>query len=335
MFSQPSLQYLSLGLVAGFTTVTATGPCDIYESGGTPCVAAHSTTRALYDAYDGALYQLQRGDGSTTDVYPISAGGVANATTQDEFCADESCIYDQSGQGNDLSAAPPGGAATGTGPNGYDQDANATSAPITLGGSTVYGIYISPGMGYRRDSTSGIPTGNAAQGIYAVLDGTHYNDQCCFDYGNAETNNTDNGAGHMQAIYFGSCDFWGTGEGSGPWVMADMENGLFSGESAGQNTEDPSIDYRFVTAVVKGEANYWEILVGNSQSGSLETGYAGVRPSGYTTMKQEGAIILGIGGDNSDSAEGTFYEGAITSGFPSDSVDAEVQANIVAAGYVA
>jgi hypothetical protein len=23
-------------------------PCDIYASGGTPCVAAHSTTRALY-----------------------------------------------------------------------------------------------------------------------------------------------------------------------------------------------------------------------------------------------------------------------------------------------
>ena len=29
------------------------GPCDIYATGGTPCVAAHSTTRALYGAYNG------------------------------------------------------------------------------------------------------------------------------------------------------------------------------------------------------------------------------------------------------------------------------------------
>ena len=31
------------------------GPCDVYERGGAPCVAAHSTTRALYAAYDGPL----------------------------------------------------------------------------------------------------------------------------------------------------------------------------------------------------------------------------------------------------------------------------------------
>src|ERR1041384_2165245 len=31
---------------------TGTGTCDIYGAGGTPCVAAHSTTRALYSAYN-------------------------------------------------------------------------------------------------------------------------------------------------------------------------------------------------------------------------------------------------------------------------------------------
>ena len=36
------------------------GPCDVYARGGTPCVAAHSTTRALYAAYDGPLYQVMR-----------------------------------------------------------------------------------------------------------------------------------------------------------------------------------------------------------------------------------------------------------------------------------
>jgi hypothetical protein len=50
-------------------------------------------------------------------------------------------------------------------------------------------------------------------------------------------------------------------------------------------------------------------------------------------MKKQGAIILGIGGDNSKGAVGTFYEGVMTSGYPSDATENAVQANIVAAGY--
>ena len=34
-------------------------------------------------------------------------------------------------------------------------------------------------------------------------------------------------------------------------------------------------------------------------------------------MKKQGAIILGTGGDNSDGAVGTWYEGVMTSGEPS------------------
>ena len=52
-------------------------------------------------------------------------------------------------------------------------------------------------------------------------------------------------------------------------------------------------------------------------------------------MSKEGAIILGIGGDNSNGAQGTFYEGVMTYGYPSDATENLVQANIVAAGYVA
>lgn len=89
--------------------------------------------------------------------------------------------------------------------------------------------------------------------MYAVLDGTHYNDACCFDYGNAETSSRDTGNGHMEAIYFGDNTIWGTGSGSGPWIMADLENGLFSGSSPDNNSGDPLISYRFLTAVVKGK----------------------------------------------------------------------------------
>ncbi|KAM0091007.1 hypothetical protein ACP6JD_005662 [Aspergillus fumigatus] len=277
----------ALGLIATGSLVVA-GPCDIYSAGGTPCVAAHSTTRALYSSYSGPLYQVKRGsDGATADIAPLSAGGVANAAAQDSFCDGTTClitiIYDQSGRGNHLTQAPPGG-FSGPESNGYDNLASAIGAPVTL-------------------------NGDAPEGMYAVLDGTHYNDACCFDYGNAETSSRDTGNGHMEAIYFGDNTIWGTGSGSGPWIMADLENGLFSGSSPDNNSGDPLISYRFLTAVVKGNV------------------------SGYNPMSKEGAIILGIGGDNSNGAQGIFYEGVMTSGYPSDATENSVQANIVAAKY--
>ncbi|KAK5118999.1 hypothetical protein LTR62_000210 [Meristemomyces frigidus] len=329
----------TVGILAT-ASLAAAGPCDIYASGNTPCVAAHSTTRALYSAFSGALYQVTRGsDGATTNIAPLSAGGVANAGAQDTFCAATTClitkIYDQSGRGNTLSPAPPGGAAKGPQSGGVDNSASAIGAPVTLNSQKAYGVFISPGTGYRNDATSGIATGDAAEGMYAVLDGTHYNSGCCFDYGNAETSNTDTGSGAMEAIYFGDSTYWGSGSGSGPWIMADLENGLFSGSNPKENSADPSISSRFVTAIVKGEPTQWAIRGGNADSGALSTYYSGARPSRYNPMHKQGAIILGIGGDNSISAQGTFYEGVMTSGYPSDATENSVQANIVAAKYAA
>ncbi|KAJ7182217.1 glycoside hydrolase family 54 protein [Mycena crocata] len=334
MFQFSSL--LALCLVA---TLVAAGPCDIYASGGTPCVAAHSTTRALFSAFTGSLYQVRRAsDGATTNIAPLSAGGTANAAAQDSFCAGTTClitiIFDQSGRNNHLTQAPPGG-FSGPESNGFDNLAAADGAPVTLNGQKAYGVFVSPGTGYRNDATNGIATGDAAEGMYAVLDGTHFNGGCCFDYGNAETSARDTGNGHMEAIYFGNSRGWGTGSGNGPWIMADLENGLFSGVTTGLNSADPTITSRFVTAVIKGEPNQWAIRGGNGASGGLSTFYAGARPNaaGYNPMHKEGAIILGIGGDNSVSAQGTFYEGVMTSGYPSDATENSVQANIVAARY--
>ncbi|MFI5909925.1 alpha-L-arabinofuranosidase B [Dactylosporangium sp. NPDC051541] len=327
-------------LVAAGTAQAATSqPCDIYASGGTPCVAAHSTTRALYGTYSGPLYQVRRAsDNATQDIAPVSAGSYANAAAQDSFCANTSCvitiIYDQTGRNNRLTQAPPGG-FNGPAAGGYDNLANATAAPVTIGGHKVYGVFVAPGTGYRNNNTNGIAKGDAAEGMYAIFDGTHYNSGCCFDYGNAETNSRDNGNGTMEALYFGNNKVWGTGAGNGPWIMADLENGLFSGVNQKNNAGDPTISHRFLTAVLKGEPNHWSIRGGNAQSGSLGTFYNGARPNvaGYNPMKKEGAIILGIGGDNSVGAAGTFYEGVMTSGYPSDATENSVQANIVAANY--
>jgi hypothetical protein len=314
-----------------------TAPCDIYGAAGTPCVAAHSTVRALYGSYGGNLYQVRRtSDNATRDIPVLTTGGFANSAVQDAFCTSActiSIIYDQSGRGNHLTKGPGGGFPT------TDLEANATAAKISVGGNNVYGVYTtgafepSAGVGYRNNSTSGLATGDQPEGIYMVASGTHYNQWCCFDYGNAETNTQDDGNATMECVYFGTSTQWGHGSGSGPWVMADLENGLFAGGALVDNNNTP-ISASFVTGMVKGNSgNSYAIRGGNATSGALKTMYTGARPSGYSPMKKQGAIVLGIGGDNSHTGEGTFFEGAITSGYPSDATEDAVQANIIAAGY--
>ena len=330
----------STGGASAIGGASSTGPCDIYASANTPCVAAHSTARALYGAYGGNLYQVRRASDKTTkDIGVSSPGAYANAATQDTFCSATTCtisiIYDQSPNGNHLTKAPAGGWL-----NNGGLEANATQAQITLNGHKVYGVYTTSNfdnnvgaVGYRNNTTKGVATGDQPEGMYMVVSGTHFNQWCCFDYGNAETNNLDNGNATMEAVYFGSSTQWGHGSGNGPWVMGDLENGVFPGNTL-TYSGNTSVNYSYVTALLKGNSgNHWALKAGNAQSGSLTTMFDGARPAGYSPMKKEGAIILGIGGDNSHTGEGTFFEGCVTSGYPTDATDNAVQANIVAAGY--
>ena len=126
-------------------------PCDIYASGGTPCVAAYSTTRALYASYNGPLYQVQRSsDGSSLNIGLLAAGGDANAAPQASFCAGTTCtvtkIYDQSANHSDLPISS-GGFWKGPGPNGSDIGANAMALPISIGGHA--GVRDQEHAGYR------------------------------------------------------------------------------------------------------------------------------------------------------------------------------------------
>jgi hypothetical protein len=315
---------------------TAAGPCDLYAAGGTPCIAAHSTTRALYGAYTGDLYQVKRGsDNATINIAPRSAGGVADAEKQDKFCAGTTClittIFDQSPRGNHLTRGTKG-AYSGPEANGDDHLASAIGAPVTLNGKNAYGVFVSPGTGYRNNEVNGSAIGDAPQGMYAIFDGTHFNSKCCFDYGNAEPSGLDTGNGHMEALYFGSLT---ARDGDpGPWVMADLENGVFNSDVKKRNPAIPSATSRFVTAILKGEPGKWAVRGGNSAAGKLQTYFSGARPSGgYDPMIKEGAIVLGVGGDNSPWGQGTFYEGVMTSGYPSDATENAVQDNIVAAKY--
>ncbi len=307
-------------------------PCDTYDAGSTPCAAAYSTARALYSFYDGPLYQVRRASDSTTaDIGLLATGGYVNAAEQDSFCAGTTCtiskIYDQSPAWNDLTVEGAGGAA------GADGPASATALPITVNGHKAYGVDFTGGIGYRDNTTQGIAVNGQPEGMYMVASGTNVNSGCCFDFGNAETSTHDTGASDMDAVNLTTyCEF-SPCSGSGPWVEADMENGQYMGGN-GSNPNDTTSNSDFVTAVLKNDGQTtFELEGGNGQSGGLTKYWDGNLPSGYSPMHQQGAIVLGTGGDNSNSDVGSFFEGVMTQGFPSDAADATVQANIVSAGY--
>eukprot|EP00966_Prymnesium_polylepis_P181375 4201039-Prymnesium_polylepis.1 len=340
------------------------GPCDILEKAGNPCVAAHSTTRALYKAYKGPLFGFtsvesnehcsdpSAADNVTrtltassapewTSIGVLGAGGFANASAADEFCKGTttcviSNVYDQSPNGNHL------------GRRHKLVDANRHQVTMGPARVPVYGMYFDAGYGYHVDETTGIATGNDPESIYAVMSGSRYNDQCCFDYGNSETDDTDDGCGTMEAIYFGNAHWHGnTGAGStGPWAGADLEQGMYYGGGAQTqvNNQSKPLPFPFVSLSVKGRADGFTIKGGDATKGTLDTMYDGARPDrtiagtcsgsdSYQPMRKQGAIILATGGDESNAAQGNFYEGFMATGYASEATDAAVQRNIIAAGY--
>jgi hypothetical protein len=328
------------------------GPCDIYAADGTPCVAAHSSTRALYASYIGPLYQVMRqSDGKTLDIGVVRSGkgdpgGYADAAAQDKFCANTYCwitiIYDQSGKGNHLTQAPRGG-FSGPAMGGFNNLPVADMAPVTLMGHKVYGVFIEPGMGLRDDDPVGTAVDDQAEGQYWVISGHHYNSGCCFDYGNAETDSRDDGDGTMETTYYGNATAWYHGHAPGPWIMTDQENNLVGCVNPSPNdkfcADLPSITWRFVTAMADGEPHHWRSMGGDAQAGALSVMFDGSRVindrSSYDPMRKQGAILLGNGGDNSNGSQGTFYEGAMTAPgtFPTKETNQKVQENVVAARY--
>lgn len=315
-----------------FIGLVQCGPCDVFNLFETPCVAAHSMVRALYDGYSGSLYQVMRVDTKQVlDIEVLWTGGYANTTAQDLFC-DGKCtvnrIYDQSPMKNHLDIAPTGGSAPSK-----DNPVNASREIFSVGGHRVYGAVFEGKMGYRNLATKGVAKGNDPETIYMVVSGKHYNDQCCFDYGNAEDTIVDDGPGTMESIYWGNLSYTGHGAGVGPWIMADLEDGLWAGNEVVNNNAS-TISAEFVFAMIKGRSDGFAIKGGDANVfGPITVLYDGPRPSGYQPMKKQGSIILGIGGDNSNGGIGTFFEGCITSGYSTNQADDAVFANIVATGY--
>src|ERR1700733_3473522 len=194
MFSK-TLAWRWVGLAAAFVLAVALAipafsatparaatpePCDIYASGGTPCEAAYSTTRALFEAYDGPLYQVQRASDSTfLNVGLESTGGVVNVAPENSFCAGTTCtvteLYDQTSNGNNMPISPGtscsgcSGGNAGPGPGGAYIGAPAEALPVTVGGQPAYGVLFDNfGTGYRIENALNVATGSQPEGIYML-----------------------------------------------------------------------------------------------------------------------------------------------------------------------
>jgi non-reducing end alpha-L-arabinofuranosidase len=238
----------------------------------------------------------------------------------------------------------------------YETDASKT---ITVGGNTVYKLHMEVQEGYRDNGTgwptesppaTGMPVGNptAGQGIYMVAEGYGKRPDaasaCCWNFGNVSTNNCFGPSGQMNALMLGNA-YWGSGAGEGPWFMGDFEAGVWAGGVNGdigvqgsfdQNPLLPSMTMDYAFGILKTQPNNYAIRVADATTGMLTTAYDGAAPNvfaGTGEWQMAGGIALGLGGDNSNHASGTFLEGAITASRPADATDLAVHENVKALRY--
>jgi hypothetical protein len=298
--------------------------------------------RVLSSTYDGPLYQVRKGgpspnygEGGETQDIGATADGFGNAAAQDAFCGDEPCtvsvLYDQSGKGNHLSA---GAESCYQGTNSpRASEADAKSHRLTLRGHDVYALFTQTGNGYRNNDAVDTPEGEEEQGVYVVADGTRAGEHCCWDFGTSSRDNCFGATGSTNALFLGTA-YWGTGEGSGPWFMADLEAGVWVGGTEGSNwvnPNSPSMALPYAFGILKTGPQNYTLRMGDATAGDLTTAWNGGIPMGNWAM--EGGIILGIAGDVSNSSQGVLYEGVITAGRPSDETDEAVLRSVQAFGY--
>ena len=208
---------------------TAMGPCDIYAADGGPCVAAHSTARALYATYNGPLYQVKKADGTTQDIASRRRGRLRQLRpTRTRSAASTACtisiIYDQSGRGNHLTKAPAGMAKTTP-----DNEANAKAVPADArrpeglrrphrarDSATATTPPVAPRPATKpRPSTWSSPATLQRRLLLRLRQRGAQQPR--------QRRRHDGGRLLRQ------CTIWGNGAGNGPWVMGDLENGLWAG----------------------------------------------------------------------------------------------------------
>ena len=76
----------------------------------------------------------------------------------------------------------------------------------------------------------------------------------------------------MEAVYFGNLNGWGRGAGNGPWVMADLENGLWAGDNQ-TNSRESTSDFTICHGVFEGKARPCIALVMHKTQALSKTVY--------------------------------------------------------------
>src|SRR5208283_137494 len=327
-------------------TAPARLPCDIAANAGTPCVAAYSTVRALFRNYKGGLYQLTRASDSATTNIVSSFSGFANMAPQVSFCAGTTCtitaIYNQVNPSDSTTTLNV--QTSGTFGSGLQAQDIRYGAQLSINGVTYYGLFTQgtdvydaggsqhPAIGYHNPfgvAGINIPTGTAPETVYAVFGSSQFNDNCCFDFGNMETSQTDTGGGNMHSLILSGAPTGGglfAGNGTNPWTGTDFENcataANYCGSGANSNASNTGVPSgsAFVTAITKCDCTSNMELKQALVGGSFNSIYSGALPSGYT-MTMNGAIGLMLGGDMSHNGRGSFYEGAIIAGETKSSLD--------------
>jgi hypothetical protein len=277
----------------------------------------------------------------------MTQDGYADTDTQDAFCAGTTCtvsiLYDQSGNKNDLERGAMGVSGNGTRSGFDDYESIATKGQVTAGGHKVYSLYMNQYEGYRTPLNvvgKSIPTGNNDEGIYELVDGTRVGGACCWDFGDGSPD--PNKYVTTNALFFGT-GFWGKGVSSGPWFGGDFQGGVWMGGSATgdpgtpgatANANNPSMKVPFALGILHTRVGKYALRMADVQTATdLATAYDGDIPSGKT-WGNAGAVVLGVGDDNSNNSYGTFYEGAVTTGSPSNATDLLIMKNIQAVSYV-
>ena len=351
----------------GSTTSPPGGlPGDAAKAAGTPMVAAHSMTRAMFASYTGPLFKAQRvSDTKEQDIGIVPATGLVDLSALSTFCSGTTCkvatLYDQSGSGNDMWKGDTAANAPMDGSEApklcqlldieYWQMSDGTKIPIALGRGWGAGEEWTrtPQCLRNRDKTKNMPTGSSPQTTYGIFHQKYVNPGCCFNYGNTGKKIHYTGPGTLSALNFSKVSYWSKGTGSGPWVVVDWETGVYAGNIAKCNSgaaagttaygctatgenPNPTVTHDIVTALFKHDGTaHWQGKNGNAKSGALAVSFdlPTLPKGGYSPLKQEGGLGLGEGGAGDSGGSGGFSEGAVIAGETTDATDEAIQKSIV------
>ena len=247
------------------------------RTAGNPCVAAHSTVRALFGAYSGKLYQVRNAAGTTKDILHADAGRLRRRRARKTRSVPaRTCVitvvYDQSGKGNDLwyqgSTMVPG--STSSQPVEGDQriaDAQRSQGLLALHQprQQLLGrrleVRASPlGSGSRR-AVHGDQRQALEQRVLLRL----------------RKQRDRSKGGRLPAPWTPSTSaalatLGHRERGAGPWVMADLEYGVFTAASAPatRTRTDPTQTSTYVTAILKNNGTTeFALRGGDATTGSL------------------------------------------------------------------